>query len=166
MKKVFAIVLALALMMVGSVALAADNGGKFGNGDTAVVPVTYTATDPVNVTISWGNLDAFAYSWNNGKWTTSGNKEVTFTVKNNGFASQNVTLAADVTAVNKFVNSATFATTGAMTVANTAVDGVTNVLTVAPVVEVSSTDITSATTSATDAGNITVTATIATTPAA
>ena len=97
-KNVAALMLAGAMMTVGSGAMAEDsitNGGTIGVGGKAVVPVTVTANDTVSITIKWTALgdDGFVFSWvpANGKWeSTTESKNVTFEAKNSGAIAKTV----------------------------------------------------------------------------
>ena len=111
MKKVFALVLALAMMMMATTAWAKDISTA---SDSFVVATKYTASDPINVTITWDDPAAVAYIWdaaangNAGGWTTStGNQSVAFTITNKGFADRTIKLTnGELTEnVQKFVQS-------------------------------------------------------------
>lgn len=112
-KSLAALMLAGAMMTVGSGAMAADinSGDAITGSGTASVPVTYSAKDSVNIVLNWNNLNDIKYEWSSGEsggqWKlattdSNGDQTITFSAQNKGFASQNVkveapTIPADMT---------------------------------------------------------------------
>lgn len=115
MKKVFALVLALALVFsMATVAMAAagkkDSASQFSNGDWAELAVKYTADEAVNISLTFGTLTNFVYTWDSTEkeWTTPANQTVQFSATNSGSGSKNVKLTADASTANTVVESAKF----------------------------------------------------------
>ena len=96
-KNVAALMLAGAMMTVGSGAMAADivSGNEAKNNDVAKVAVTYTASADIKITLEWASVDPFAYKWdpNTKSWNAENNEQtLTFKAKNDGIVAQNVSI--------------------------------------------------------------------------
>lgn len=97
-KNVAALMLAGAMMTVGSGAMAATGTQKevTGTSDTVEVAVTYSTADAINVTVSWNELDKFVYTWNGSAWEINGGQKdggnITFNALNKGFSDRNVSV--------------------------------------------------------------------------
>lgn len=111
-KNLAALMLAGAMMTVGSGAMAETVFGKDGtalveNKGSVSVPVTATAEDTVKVTVSWEwdgdkNQPTFTFEWDatNHNWKAkSDNTErvITFSAQNDGSTAKNITLAKSTT---------------------------------------------------------------------
>ncbi|WP_146009287.1 hypothetical protein [Beduinella massiliensis] len=95
-KNVAALMLAGAMMTVGSGAMAAESATiSDTTTGSAEVGATYTSAEKIDITVSWNTPEAFAFTWKNGAWIYEGEaKEVTFKATNAGSKDKNVALAA------------------------------------------------------------------------
>ena len=108
-KNLAALMLAGAMMTVGSGAMAADFNANVDAG-TVAVPIQYTAVESVNITISWNTLTAFEYEWSDTAWqikTGADTRQVAFTATNNGSNTKNITMAAPAVTDNKWIDEIT-----------------------------------------------------------
>lgn len=103
-KNLAALMLAGAMMTVGSGAMAGDvttaAGSEVKDSDVAKVSVAYTASADVKITLEWNSIDNFVYKWNpTGKsWDTqTAAQTLTFKAKNDGIVAQKVTIADSTT---------------------------------------------------------------------
>ena len=99
MKKVFALVLALAMMMMATTAWAAVSPVQIeGSNGTAEATVTvgYTATASTKVTVSWDDVASVQYEWKTGGWTpTTTSADLAFKINNESSSAKKVTIAGD-----------------------------------------------------------------------
>ena len=97
-KSLAALMLAGAMMTVGSGAMATDitKDQPTSAGGTATVPVTYTTADAINITLTWNDLDPYNYTWNGSVWVISTDQkegqELTFGALNKGFSDRTVSV--------------------------------------------------------------------------
>lgn len=112
MKKVFALVLALAMMMMATTAWAAevtkDSAIESDGTYTANVAVSYSATAAVNITIGWTE-PSFTFTWDGAKWTADeATKDLAFDVTNKGTSAKKVTITntTDVSGISWLSNVA------------------------------------------------------------
>lgn len=145
-KSLAALMLAGAMMTVGSGAMAADPSLPIVDTTTgkATVETTYTTAEKIDITVSWTTPDAFAFTWADGAWTYAGTaKSLAFSATNVGSKDKTVSLAvdansspewikADAKAGSTAVNKVTAGTSSAQTVAefdlsvdNTKLTGIT-----------------------------------------
>lgn len=97
-KNVAALMLAGAMMTVGSGAMAAEvtESGVVKDTDVAKVAVSYTASADIRITLEWNEVGGFVYEWkpDTKKWTTeTANQTLTFKAKNDGIVAQNVSIS-------------------------------------------------------------------------
>ncbi len=106
MKKVFALVLALVLVLASGLAMAEAGGASgdlTGTSGDLTVDASYQAEDVTLVTIQWtGDFAGFEYTWNTTShaWVlkegSDTSKTVTFSIENHGAGTKNIKLEATV----------------------------------------------------------------------
>lgn len=137
MKKVFALVLALALVFsMASVAMAVTSGGDISATDTANVAVAYTAPAEVKVNVAFDTINSITYAWSGTNWTTSdvAQENKTVVATNKSSSAKTIEITKLDTAVSKYATvSMTGGTSGSIATGgtNTATFSVTPIATVA-----------------------------------
>ena len=98
-KSLAALMLAGAMMTVGSGAMAVTEPVNITNGTTeptAGVAVTYDASEVINLTVSWDDIGEIKYTWENGVWKApTDTPNLTFNITNKGSKSKTLTFTQE-----------------------------------------------------------------------
>lgn len=95
-KNVAALMLAGAMMTVGSGAMAVESAPISAASGSATVDATYTSVEKIDITVSWNKPEAFAFTWKDGAWAYDGAaKALVFSATNAGSKNKTVSLALD-----------------------------------------------------------------------